>query len=268
MTREGIGGAHRRHHTQFLAAGSTGAVVLAAGRGLRFGCGVKPLAPLAGRPILDWALKSVAANRSIRHVVVTAPAEAIDSFRDLVAGLDLHLPVQVIEGGTTRQRSARKGLEALPGPLAWAAITDAARPLQPPGLLDRLVSEVAASEPISGPRAEVVVGVLPALPLSDTIHYVREGGLWAQTPNRDRLRAAQTPQVACWACLLAAHREAELAGVDLTDDAAVLGWAGADVLLVPGDPANLKITCPGDLIIAEAYVAEQWQNKRKAMGLS
>ena len=87
----------------------------------------------------------------------------------------------------------------------------------------------------------------------------------AGTPDRSALRAAQTPQVACRACLSAAYRAAELADVALTDDAAVLAWAGGEILLVPGDPANIKITVPADLIIAEAYLAQRRQGAPAAV---
>jgi 2-C-methyl-D-erythritol 4-phosphate cytidylyltransferase len=268
MTHESLSAAHNRHRARHLASESAGAVVLAAGQGLRFGRGIKPLASLAETPILAWTLTSVAANRCVHHIVVTAPANALDSFRNLVADLDLHLPVQVIEGGATRQCSAKKGLEALPGGSAWVAVTDAARPLQRPGLIDSLVRQLASHEPKIGPRGETIVGILPALPLTDTVHHVTEDSFWARTPDRHRLRAAQTPQVACRPCLLAAHHEARRANVELTDDAAVLGWAGAGVLLIPGDPANVKITIPGDLLIAEAYLAEKRQSGRRTVSMS
>lgn len=264
MTHLGaVPGAHQRRPARHRAVDATGAVVLAAGDGLRLGRGVKSLVPVAGTPILAWALAAVAANRCVRHIVVTAPPGATTPIQNLVAGLRLRVPVSVITGGATRQHSARRGVDALPAGLAWAAITEAARPLQAPGLVDTLVAQL--TDGLAEQGDDAIAGIVPALPLSDTIHHVTGDGIVAGTPERAALRAAQTPQVACRTCLSAAYRAAERAGVALTDDAAVMVWAGARILLAPGDPTNIKITVPADLIIAEVYAAQHQQNNRKAV---
>lgn len=262
MNNGNVRDAHQLHLAR-QPGNATGAVVLAAGDGHRLGRGVKALVPLSGTPILAWALTAVAANRCVRHIVVTAPAHAADPIHRTVAELNLQVPVSVITGGTTRQHSANRGVSALPADLPWAAVTDAARPFQAPGLIDRLVSQLALGGDGSSDRT--AAGIVPALPLSDTIHQVSEDGIVVGTPNRAALRAAQTPQVACRACLSVSYRAAERARVTLTDDAAVMAWAGGQVLLIPGDPANIKITVPADLITAEAYLAGRHPNARKAV---
>ena len=152
MTASGsVRGAHQRHRAGHPATDATGAVVLAAGDGLRLGRGVKPLVPVSGTPILAWTLTAVAANRCVRHIVVTAPTGAAGPIREVVAELGLQVPVRVVTGGRTRQRSASRGVAALPADLPWAAVTDAARPLQAAGLIDGLVSRLASAT--AGPPA-------------------------------------------------------------------------------------------------------------------
>jgi 2-C-methyl-D-erythritol 4-phosphate cytidylyltransferase/2-C-methyl-D-erythritol 2,4-cyclodiphosphate synthase len=83
--------------------------------------------------------------------------------------------------------------------------------------------------------------------MTDTIKRVNDAGLVVETPPRDALRSIQTPQAFAFAPLLAAHEAAEAANVQgLTDDAALMEWAGHPVATFPGDPANIKLTHPQD----------------------
>jgi 2-C-methyl-D-erythritol 4-phosphate cytidylyltransferase len=265
MHNPGSTSGHQEHLAGQPGSAATGAVVLAAGLGERLGRGVKSLVQLSGSPILAWTLGAVAASRCVRHIVVTAPVSAIDPVRRLAEGLQLPMPVHVVAGGASRQDSARKGVEALPSDLMWAAVTDAARPLQAPGLIDFLVARLTAERPWARAGRGAITAIVPTLPLPDTIHRVTQDGLLDSTLDRNTLRAAQTPQVACRACLAAAHRAADLGGLTFTDDAAVVRWAGGEVLLAPGDPANLKVTVPADLAIAEAFLAQRGQGPPQAV---
>jgi 2-C-methyl-D-erythritol 4-phosphate cytidylyltransferase len=94
------------------------------------------------------------------------------------------------------------------------------------------------------------LGFIAAVPVKDTIKIV-EAGVVADTPNREYLWAAQTPQGFIVDKLIAAHERAEAQGWEVTDDAALFEKVGLPVQIVMGEETNLKITTPQDLAIAE-----------------
>lgn len=216
------------------------ALIVAAGRGLRFGADLpKQYLHLAGKPILRRTVEAF-----LRHPAVTNVRVVIDpAFRDLydqaVAGLDLLPP---IAGGPTRQDSVLNGLEALAGQAPdLVLIHDAARPL---------VDADAISDVIAA--LDHAPGAIAATPLADTLKrgtvasgVIRSDG----TVDRTALWRALTPQGFRFADILPAHRRA--AGLNLTDDAAVAEAAGLAVTLIATDPDNLKVTNQDDLARAE-----------------
>jgi 2-C-methyl-D-erythritol 4-phosphate cytidylyltransferase/2-C-methyl-D-erythritol 2,4-cyclodiphosphate synthase len=149
-----------------------------------------------------------------------------------------------VAGGATRQESVRNGLEALAEaavPPSLVLIHDAARPFASAALIDRAVAAGRAH----GAAA-------PGTAVTDTIKIVSMDGAVSATPPRDSLRAIQTPQAFAFDRILSAHRRAAAAGLHtLTDDAAVAEWAGLDVTVFEGDPANVKLTHAADFADAE-----------------
>ena len=206
------------------------ALVVAAGRGNRFGRGVpKQYRPLSGQPLLRRSVAPLLAHPLIDGVRVIVHPDDTDTYRVAVGDLPLLSPVF---GAATRQGSALCGLESLaPAPPRNVLIHDAARPLVSAALLDRILAALDRRE-----------GAIPALPVVDTLKRGSDGAapLIVGTQDRAGLWRAQTPQGFRYAALLAAHRAA--AGQDLTDDAAVAEAAGLSVELVPGDEDNLKVT--------------------------
>ena len=191
-------------------------VVVAGGGGTRFGS-PKQYLELAGRRVIDW---SVDAARSVSDgVVVVVPAEDVDR---PVHGVDA-----VVAGGVTRAGSVRNGLAAVPDDAAVILVHDAARPAASPALFRAVVDAVR-----SGAQA-----VVPGVAVTDSLRR-RTGG----AVDRDELVAVQTPQGFDAAVLRAAHA----AGVEATDDAAVVEAAGGTVDVVPGETTNAKLTHPGD----------------------
>lgn len=204
---------------------SVWAVVVAAGAGSRFG-GFKQYELLGSRRVVDWA---VAAARSVSDGVVLAVPAGGGARPE--AGVDA-----VVEGGATRSASVRAGLAALPADADIVVVHDAVRPLASAQLFEAVVSAVR----------DGAEGAVPGVPLSDTVKQVRLGAVVA-TLDRDELVAVQTPQ----AFLAAVLRRAHAGGGEATDDAALVEAAGGQVVVVPGDPENLKITGPDDLVTAE-----------------
>jgi 2-C-methyl-D-erythritol 4-phosphate cytidylyltransferase len=203
-------------------------IVVAAGSGSRFGR-PKQYEELAGRPVLDWSLAAAraAAGGADDGVVVVVPPDRVAEPASGAA--------TVIGGGATRSSSVRAGLAAVPGHADVIVVHDGARPLAGPELFARVVGAVR-----DGADAAV-----PAVEVTDTLRR-RTGG----PVDRIGLVAVQTPQ----AFRAAALRRAHAAGPEATDDASLVEAAGGKVVVVEGSPANLKITRPVDLAIAEALL--------------
>jgi 2-C-methyl-D-erythritol 4-phosphate cytidylyltransferase len=223
------------------------ALVLAAGRGERLGAGQpKAFLPLAGRPLLVHAVEALAACARIDAIVPVLPATEIARLTGLTwsdaAARKLRPPVA---GGAERQDSMRAGLAALPEGVELVAVHDAARPLVRPDDVARVVA-----------AAERCGAALLAVPARDTLKRVRDGRV-VETPAREGLWAAQTPQVFRASLLREAIAKAEAEGFQGTDDAQIVERLGVPVEIVPGDPSNLKITWPADLGWAEACVRER-----------
>ena len=221
------------------AGGTTAALVVAAGRGSRFGgTAPKQYTPLAGRPVLTHALARLAAHPAVSAIRAVIHPDDAAAYAEAAAGLDLLPPVH---GGRDRQESVRLGLESLqeiaPGKVL---IHDAARPLLESDVVTRLLEAL-----------EQAPGALPVLPVADTLKRGSRDRVVETVPRNDLYRA-QTPQAFHYETILAAHRTA--IGRELTDDAAVAEAAGLPVALVEGSPKLVKITTAADLSEAESWL--------------
>jgi 2-C-methyl-D-erythritol 4-phosphate cytidylyltransferase len=213
-------------------------IVAAAGSGLRLGADQpKALVPLAGRPLVGWAVEALRAG-GVADLIVAVPAAERAQFAAV-----LPADVRLVDGGATRTASVRAAL-AVAGDEADAVLVhDAARPLTPPEVVARVLAALAAGAP----------AVVPVLPVVDTTVVVGEDGVITDTVPRQALRRVQTPQGFDRATLTAAY--AELAdGAELTDDAAVVRACGVPVSTVPGDERSGKVTVAHDLLLAELQV--------------
>lgn len=223
----------------------TAALIVAAGRGSRFGGPVpKQYAALLGRPVLRWTAERFAAHRQVGLLAVVIHPDDRAAATAALAGLE---DVLLFEGGETRQRSVASGLEALaalPHPPAQVLIQDAARPLTSAATISAVIAALA-----EGPAA------LAAVPAQDTLKRAMDAQspLVAGTLDRSAVWQAQTPQGFRLPEILAAHRMAE--GLALTDDAAVAEAAGLPVRLVPSTGPNFKITRTEDLAMAERLLS-------------
>src|SRR3984957_11373221 len=231
--------------------GSIYALVLAAGRGARFGGTLpKQYLPLAGQSVLRHAVTAFLAHEQVAGVQVAIRPEDRGVYETELAGLDLLPPVA---GGAERQDSGRLGLEALVR-LAptHVLIHDGARPFPDATLIDRVIDALD--------RAPAAI---PGLPLGDTLKRV-SGGVISHTVDRSELWRVQTPQGFHFDAILAAHRAA--VGQALTDDAAVAEAAGIAPLIVLGSEANLKITTSDELSAAERLIAARQGDVRIGLG--
>lgn len=217
----------------------TVAVVPAAGAGMRLGAGVpKAFFLLGGQTLVERAVAGLRESGVVDEIVVAVPPDRTDE-----AKLILGRTATVVAGGAHRVDSVRLALESTGEP-DFVLVHDAARPLTPPALVVRVVDALK-----SGHRA-----VVPALPVTDTIKAVDANGTVLGTPERDGLRAVQTPQGFATDLLLRAF-EAAGAGTQFTDDASIVEHVGAQVQVVDGDPLAFKITTKLDALLAEAVVS-------------
>lgn len=216
----------------------TVALIVAAGKGERAGGDVpKQFQLLGGVPLVEHARRAFAAHTRIDRVVT-------------VLGENQSAVGETVVGGATRRDSVRNGLEAI-SEASRVLIHDAARPIVPIAVIDRLLSALDASR-----------GAVPTLPVADTL--AATGGALGDVVDRSALVRVQTPQAFDFTAILAAHRAWPL-DEEATDDAQILRRAGHEVAMVAGDPLLDKITYPGDLAFAEARLGADMR-VRTAMG--
>jgi 2-C-methyl-D-erythritol 4-phosphate cytidylyltransferase len=217
-------------------------LLVAAGTGERLGLDrPKAFAELRGRPMLAESLERLDACPWVDAIVVAAPTGWEEPVILLAEELAASKVVSCVTGGATRAESVATALADVGEEALVVLVHDAARPL----LDDEVVERVL------GPLAEGFDGVVPALPISDTVKRV-ERGVVAETLPRDGLVRAQTPQAFLAPALRRAF-DGDLAGA--TDCASLVERAGGRVAIVDGDPRLLKVTTESDLSLVEALLA-------------
>lgn len=218
---------------------STAVIVTAAGMGTRLGWNMpKALVPLAGRTLIERALQGVRDSGVADHIIVTIPEGTDDQFRRLVGDVEL------VVGGSTRQESVHHGIKRTTQDTDIILVHDAARCMTPPDVFRRVADAVA-----QGHR-----GVIPALPVTDTIKQVTPGAdiePVTQTCDRSSLRAVQTPQGFDAGTLREAHQVTWPGRDGAPDDGALVEAIGHEVVLVRGADLSMKITTELDMKLAE-----------------
>ncbi|WGD48637.1 bifunctional 2-C-methyl-D-erythritol 4-phosphate cytidylyltransferase/2-C-methyl-D-erythritol 2,4-cyclodiphosphate synthase [Bradyrhizobium sp. CB1650] len=233
----------------------TGVVLVAAGRGLRAGAGgPKQYRTIGGQPVIFRAMEAFSRHADVFAVQPVVNPDDSAMFMAAVAGLRHEPPAN---GGATRQASVLAGLEALAKHKPdIVLIHDAARPFVSQALISRAIDAASRTG-----------AAIPAIPVTDTIKLTGDGGDIEGTPDRARLRIAQTPQSFRFDVILEAHRRAAKEGrSDFTDDAAIAEWAGLTVATFEGDVANMKLTTPEDFVREEARLAAQLGDIRTGTG--
>lgn len=233
----------------------TAVVLVAAGRGLRAGAGgPKQYREIGGVPVIYRAMEAFSRHADVFAVQPVVNPDDSAIFTAAVAGLSHEAPVN---GGATRQASVLAGLEALARHKPdIVLIHDAARPFVSEGVITRAIDAASRTG-----------AAIPAVPVTDTIKVIGENGNVEDTPDRARLRIAQTPQSFRFDVILEAHRRAAQDGrSDFTDDAAIAEWAGLTVATFEGDVANMKLTTPEDFVREEARLASLLGDIRTGTG--
>jgi 2-C-methyl-D-erythritol 4-phosphate cytidylyltransferase len=189
--------------------------------------------------LLLHALRGVLVCGQVDHVVIVAPPSHLEDARALTGG---DSRIDVVPGGADRSASVAAGLRALHAPDRVVLVHDAARVLTPAEVFDRVADAVRAGHP----------AVVPGLPVTDTVKLVDPQGHVVATPQRESVRAIQTPQGFRREVLEQAHES----GSSATDDAGLVEALGVPVLVVEGDPRAVKVTSPGDVTTVERLLQD------------
>ncbi|MBE6961013.1 MAG: 2-C-methyl-D-erythritol 4-phosphate cytidylyltransferase [Ruminococcaceae bacterium] len=222
------------------------AIVAAAGSSTRMGAGAnKLLEPLGGNPVLAWTLQALDQSTAVDSIVIASREEDILTFSELCRTYEIRKPVKVVRGGANRTESVLLAALEADSRTELLAVQDGARPLVTPELIDRVIM-----------KADRYNAAVPVIPVKDTVKVVQDDHI-TSTPDRNTLRAVQTPQVFEATLLKAALQAALDADAPQTDDAAAVERLGKVVYFVEGEESNIKITTPIDRIVAEAILAER-----------
>lgn len=224
------------------------ALIPAAGMGKRMGASInKQYLQLIGLPIVARTISVFENSPLIDAIYLVIPAEEIPyCLEHIIDAYGFSKIVAVVPGGKERQNSVMNGLKAMREYVSdddVVLIHDGVRPL---------VTEQILRESITTARQHD--GALVAVPVKDTIKTV-QNEIVKDTPPRESLWQAQTPQSFRFGKIFQAHLNAEADGFSGTDDASLIEHIGGEVHIIRGDYRNIKITTPEDLILAEAFMS-------------
>ena len=223
-----------------------GAVIVAAGAGLRFG-ELKQLKKLGNQPLYLHSLNCFCNSEIIEEIVVVVPAEIVNHIIVDIKELRVSKLIKVVAGGKLRQDSVRSGVEQLSSDCEIVCIHDAARPFVTPKLISKTIEACQKCD-----------GAIAALPANDTVKSVPiDDKMIAETIPRKTIWLAQTPQTFHRTPLMEALKKAKEDNIQGTDEAALLERLGYKVAVVEGNTKNIKITNPKDWGLAEILLEKQ-----------
>jgi 2-C-methyl-D-erythritol 4-phosphate cytidylyltransferase len=212
----------------------------------------KQFLPLDGVPLIVFTLRRLAACPSISDFLISTRPDEVEALTARIAEEKIDRPVRVLRGGDTRQQSVANALAQAPPDAELVLVHDAVRPLVTREQVERVIAEARV-------RRAAILGI----PAMDTVKEVKRASLpndvalITATISRERVVLAQTPQVFEAALLREALARAAEDGFTASDEAGLIERLGHDVYVVLGSERNLKITKPGDLELAEFYLAQE-----------
>lgn len=224
----------------------TSVLILAAGSSTRMGDGVsKQFLSVGGIPVVARTVMQFDRSEFINEIIVVCKKDELEIYKDFVEKYSIKTPFKVVEGGETRQESARFGSDAVDSKAKYIAIHDAARCL----ITEEMIARVCHSAFVSRDR-----GAIMAIKAIDTVKIADKGAFIESTPERKLVWQAQTPQVFPLNAYRAAAYIARDEGFEGTDDASLLEHIKFPVKLVDGSRENIKVTEPIDIYLAEAIL--------------
>lgn len=227
------------------------AIVLAAGVGKRMNSKIqKQYMLLGGKPVLFYALDAFEKSRVDEIILVVGKGEIEYCRKEIVEKYKFHKVTKIVEGGKERYHSVYEGLKAI-DTADYVLIHDGARPFLDQQILTHTIEAVKQYQ-------ACVVG----MPVKDTIKITTEDGFSKETPERKHVWMIQTPQCFSYSLIFDAYQKMlQNEDATITDDAMVLEKVkGLPVKMVEGSYRNIKITTPEDLLVAEAYLGDIFQD--------
>jgi 2-C-methyl-D-erythritol 4-phosphate cytidylyltransferase len=216
-------------------------IIPAAGTGSRMGAGVpKPFLELDGVSILQRTLTRFNKPSTVLEIILAVSPQWDENVQEIIHTAKLDVPVILVIGGSERMYSIYNGLKKVSAAAEYVAVHDAVRPFFSDVLFDELLRVVRKFG-----------AVIPGLPVTDTIKIIDNQHHIVGSPNRDQLRAAQTPQIFNKEIIRKAYNKAVSDQFIGTDDASILEHSGYPVKLIEGESDNFKITYPSDIARAE-----------------
>jgi 2-C-methyl-D-erythritol 4-phosphate cytidylyltransferase len=211
----------------------------------------KQFTELGGTPILIHTLRKFAASPEVSEIYVALRKNEFGGFqsrleqdaRDIV-----QKKIHFVEGGEHRQHSVANAIAAISAASDDIVLVhDAVRPFVTPEIIHDVIQAAA--------KYGAAIAGLPAVDTVKQVERTAEGAVITATVPRERVVMAQTPQGFRFGVLKKAFDEATADGFIGTDEASLVERSGHDVAVVMGSPRNIKITTPGDLELAEFYLA-------------
>lgn len=222
-------------------------IIAAAGNSTRYGTGKsKQFLILDNTPVLIKSIQAFEEIDDVKEIIVTARKQDFEVIEDFIAQYGVRKVKHIVEGGATRQDSIYAAVEKVDEEADLIAVHDGARPLIKRKVIESVIQ-----------KADKVDAAACAVPVKDTIKIIDSSGKIVTTPERDSLRAVQTPQIFRFSLYKEAIEKAVSDGKQYTDDCQLVESMGYPVYLVDGDYENIKITTPDDLLVAEKFLSER-----------
>jgi 2-C-methyl-D-erythritol 4-phosphate cytidylyltransferase len=237
------------HHlsTRYISTVRTIAIIVAGGRGLRFGGETpKQFRTIHERPLLSWTIYQFEKASLVNEIVVVVPEDyLLFANEKVIVPFAFSKVSKIVIGGETREESVQRGLKAIPISTGFVAIHDGARPLVSPADIDRVISTAHRDK-----------AAILARPVSDTVKRV-EGDFIISTLDRSKLYLAETPQVFQYDLIMSAHKE-NSEKKPATDDAYLVELLGFKVKTVVPERINIKVTTENDLALAKFLLKDDY----------
>lgn len=221
------------------------AVIVAAGSSHRMGGKDKQFVNLLGKPVLVRSMEAFEHCPVIKEIIVVTKESSVKTVYEAAEKFGIKKLAAVVKGGDSRAQSVKNGVEAVSADAEFVAIHDGARPLVTSDDIARCAND-----------AFKYGGALLSVPVTDTVKYGRKNGFVEYTPAREKLFAAQTPQIFELGLYRSAMERAFKELSDWTDDSRIFENDGRKVFLTVGSRKNIKITSPEDVLIAEAFLKD------------
>ena len=224
------------------------AIIVAGGSSRRMGFD-KTFALLAGKPIIAHSVATFEAADCVADIVIVGREDRLHEIRDAIVEHGSGKLRAIIPGGLHRQDSVAEGLKQISASTEFVAVHDAARPLLTPAAVKRVYATAREHGAAS-----------LASPVADTLKRADENRVVCGSVDRERLYAMQTPQIFARQLLLDAYAQVAAKQLTITDEVSAVEALGREVVLVPNEQFNFKITYPPDLALAELVLASRRQS--------